>query len=57
MGYTAGLTVLQFFQEDIVRRKDDPKAYGVVLVSPPATFHGGVDVNEVWVLSEVLARC
>ena len=57
MGSTAGLTVLQFFQEDIVRRKDDPKAYGVVLVSPPTAVHGGVDVNEVWVLSEVLARC
>ena len=31
---TRRLAVTQFYQEDIVQRKDDPKAYGVVLVRP-----------------------
>lgn len=47
----------KFFQEDIVKRKDDPKAYGVVLVSPLSRRSGRMVTHWVWTWLEMLARC
>ena len=46
--------IVQFYQEDIVKRKDDPALYGIVLVrGPSCSWYCGAHSHAI----AMLARC